>query len=291
MELLKKKQETGEWSIVIRPKTGWFDINLKEIWQYRDLIFMFLKRNFNSAYKQTILGPLWFLISPLMSSSMHTLVFGQIANISTDGVPQFIFYMCSNAAWGYFSTCLTSTASTFTGNAYLFGKVYFPRLVSPITSVIYGLLSFFIQMLLLAATMLIFAANGQIVTPNIHILLLPLMLLQMALLGLGIGIIISSLTTKYRDLSILVGFGMQLWMYATPVVYPVSQAVSLSPVLGRLIMYNPVAPIINNFRYAVLGCGSMDYTHWAVSWIVTFVFLFFGVLIFSRVEKTFMDTV
>ncbi len=288
---MRKKQTDGEWSIVIRPKTGWFDIDLKEIWQYRDLVFMFLKRNFNSSYKQTILGPLWFLISPLMSSTMFTLIFGKIANISTDGVPQFLFYMCSNAAWGYFSACLTSTASTFTGNAHLFGKVYFPRLVSPITSVIYGLLSFFIQMLLLAVTMVVFALRGQPVTPNAHLLLVPVMLLQMALLGLGIGIIISSLTTKYRDLSILVGFGMQLWMYATPVVYPVSQAESLAPQLGRLIMLNPVAPIINNFRYAVLGCGSMDYKYWALSWIVTFVFLFFGVLIFSRVEKTFMDTV
>ena len=290
MEHLKKR-DGGEWSIVIRPKTGWFDIDLKEIWQYRDLVFMFLKRNFNSSYKQTILGPLWFLLSPLMSSTMFTLIFGQIANISTDGVPQFLFYMCSNAGWGYFSACLTSTASTFTGNAHLFGKVYFPRLVSPITSVIYGLLSFFIQMLLLAVTMIIFAFRGQVVTPNIHILLVPVMLLQMALLGLGIGIIISSLTTKYRDLSILVGFGMQLWMYATPVVYPVSQAASLAPELGKLIMLNPVTPIINNFRYAILGCGSMDYKYWALSWIVTFVFLFFGVLIFSRVEKTFMDTV
>lgn len=288
---MRKKQTDGEWSIVIRPKNGWFDIDLKEIWQYRDLVFMFLKRNFNSSYKQTILGPLWFLISPLMSSTMFTLIFGKIANISTDGVPQFLFYMCSNAAWGYFSACLTSTASTFTGNAHLFGKVYFPRLVSPITSVIYGLLSFFIQMLLLAVTMVVFALRGQPVTPNAHLLLVPVMLLQMALLGLGIGIIISSLTTKYRDLSILVGFGMQLWMYATPVVYPVSQAESLAPQLGRLIMLNPVAPIINNFRYAVLGCGSMDYKYWALSWIVTFVFLFFGVLIFSRVEKTFMDTV
>ncbi len=288
---MKKKQNDGSWSIVIRPKTGWFDIDLKEIWQYKDLIFMFLKRNFNSSYKQTILGPLWFLISPLMSTTMFTLIFGKIANISTDGVPQFLFYMCSNAAWGYFSTCLTSTASTFTGNAHLFGKVYFPRLVSPITSVIYGLLSFFIQMLLLAASVVIFALRGQAVTPNIYILLVPIMLLQMALLGLGIGIIISSLTTKYRDLSILVGFGMQLWMYATPVVYPVSQVQSFAPGMERLVMLNPVAPIINNFRYAILGCGSMDYGYWALSWAVTFIFLFFGVLIFSRVEKTFMDTV
>ncbi len=285
------KNNKDEWTIVIKPKSGWFDISLKEIWKYKDLIFMFLKRNFNSSYKQTVLGPIWFLITPLMSTTMFTLIFGKIANISTDGVPQFLFYMCGNAAWGYFSTCLTSTASTFTGNAYLFGKVYFPRLVSPITSVIYGLLSFMIQMLLLAVSMIIFAARGEAVYPNIHMILLPLLVLQMALLGLGVGIIISSLTTKYRDLSILVGFGMQLWMYATPVVYPVSQAAAINPELAKLVMLNPVAPIVNNFRYAILGCGSMDYKYWAISWLVTFVFLFFGILIFSRVEKTFMDTV
>ncbi len=280
-----------EWSTVIKPKTGLLDLRLKEIWQYKDLIFMFLKRNFNSAYKQTILGPLWFLITPLLSSSMHTLVFGKIANISTDGVPQFLFYLCSNAGWSYFSGCLTSTASTFTGNAGLFGKVYFPRLVSPITSVIYGLLSFMIQLALVAVAMGIFAANGTVIVPNASIVMLPLLIIQMALLGLGVGIIISSVTTKYRDLGILVGFGMQLWMYITPVVYPMSQAVSLSPQLAKVVMLNPVAPIINNFRYVILGCGSFDYTYWGISWIVTFIVLFVGLIIFNRVEKTFMDTV
>lgn len=286
---MKKKNE--EWNIVIKPKTGWFDIDLKSIWHYKDLIVMFLKRNFNSAYKQTILGPLWFLISPLLSSSMHTVVFGKIANISTDGVPQFLFYLCSNAAWSYFAACLTSTSSTFTGNAHLFGKVYFPRLVTPITSVMYALLSFFIQMLIVAVAMLIYAANGTVVVPNTYIVLLPVMILQMALLGLGFGIIISSVTTKYRDLAVLVGFGTHLWMYATPVVYPVSQAAAISSDYANVIMLNPVAPIINNFRYAVLGCGSMDYAYWGISWIVTAVVLFFGIIIFNRVEKTFMDTV
>ena len=284
-------KKIGEWNIVIKPKTGWFEIDLKEIWHYRDLILMFLKRNFNSSYKQTILGPLWFLITPLMSSTMFTLIFGKIANISTDGVPQFLFYLCSNTAWGYFSACLNSTASTFVGNAGLFGKVYFPRLVIPITNVIYSLLSFSIHMLLLFVVMIIFAVNGNVVQPNIHILLLPIMILQMALLGLGAGIIISSVTTKYRDLSILVGFGMQLLMYATPVVYPVSQLKNLGAKYVNLIMLNPVAPIINNFRYAVLGCGSMDYKYWSISWIVTLVVLFIGMLIFNRGEKTFMDTV
>ena len=280
-----------EWTTVIKPKTGLLDLRLKEIWQYKDLIFMFLKRNFNSAYKQTVLGPLWFLVTPLLSSSMHTLVFGKIANISTDGVPQFLFYLCSNAGWSYFSGCLTSTAGTFTGNAGLFGKVYFPRLVSPITSVIYGLLSFSIQLLLVAVAMIIFAYRGTVIIPNSSIILLPLLVIQMALLGLGVGIIISSITTKYRDLSILVGFGMQLWMYATPVVYPVSQVVSLNGMLEKLIMLNPVSPIINNFRYVVLGSGRFEWYYWGISWIVTAVVLFVGLIIFNRIEKTFMDTV
>lgn len=280
-----------EWTTVIKPKTGLLDLRLKEIWQYKDLIFMFLKRNFNSAYKQTVLGPLWFLVTPLLSSSMHTLVFGKIANISTDGVPQFLFYLCSNAGWSYFSGCLTSTAGTFTGNAGLFGKVYFPRLVSPITSVIYGLLSFSVQLLLVAVAMVIFAYRGTVIIPNSSIILLPLLVIQMALLGLGVGIIISSITTKYRDLSILVGFGMQLWMYATPVVYPVSQVVSLNGMLEKLIMLNPVSPIINNFRYVVLGSGRFEWYYWGISWIVTAVVLFVGLIIFNRIEKTFMDTV
>ena len=280
-----------EWTTVIKPKTGLLDLRLKEIWQYKDLIFMFLKRNFNSSYKQTVLGPLWFLITPLLSSSMHTLVFGKIANISTDGVPQFLFYLCSNAGWSYFSGCLTSTAGTFTGNAGLFGKVYFPRLVSPITSVIYGLLSFSVQLLLVAVAMVIFAYRGTVIIPNSSIILLPLLVIQMALLGLGVGIIISSITTKYRDLSILVGFGMQLWMYATPVVYPVSQVVSLNGMLEKLIMLIPVSPIINNFRYVILGSGRFEWYYWGISWIVTAVVLFVGLIIFNRIEKTFMDTV
>ncbi len=278
-----------EWTTVIKPKTGWFDINLKEIWYYRDLIYMFLKRNFTSSYKQTILGPLWFLITPLMTSSMFTVVFGQIAQISTDGVPQFLFYMAGNTAWSYFSTCLTSTSATFTGNAGLFGKVYFPRLVTPITTVIYALLSFFIQLVLMLILMAFFVfVRGEAIRPNIWLLLVPLMVIQMAMLGLGVGIIISSLTTKYRDLSILVGFGVSLWMYATPIVYPMSQVPEF---LQGIIKLNPMAPIVNNFRYAFLGSGTPEIGSWLLSMAVTAVFLFFGVILFSRVEKTFMDTV
>ncbi|HIT85635.1 MAG TPA: ABC transporter permease [Candidatus Ornithomonoglobus intestinigallinarum] len=250
---------------------------------------MFLKRNFTSSYKQTILGPLWFLIRPLMTSSMFTVVFGQIARISTDGVPQFLFYMAGNTAWSYFSACLTSTSSTFTGNAGLFGKVYFPRLISPITTVIFALLSFFIQVVLMIILMAFFTfVRGEAVYPNKWLLLVPLMVLQMAMLGLGLGIIISSLTTKYRDLSILVSFGVSLWMYATPIVYPMSQVPEF---LHDIIKLNPMAPIVNNFRYAFLGCGTPEITSWLTSMAVTVVFLFFGVILFSRVEKTFLDTV
>ncbi|MDD6483004.1 MAG: ABC transporter permease [Clostridiales bacterium] len=278
-----------EWTTVIKPKTGWLDINLKEILEYRDLIRMFLKRNFTSAYKQTILGPIWFLITPLMTSSMFTVVFGQIAKISTDGVPQFLFYMAGNTAWSYFSSCLTATASTFTSNAYLFGKVYFPRLISPITTVIYSLLSFCIQLCLMLILMVYFTfGRGEAVHPNAWILTVPLMVLNMALLGLGIGIIISSLTTKYRDLSVLVGFGVQLWMYATPIVYPLSQVPDF---LRKIIMLNPMAPIVNNFRYAFLGCGQPEIKWWCMSAAFTAVVVFFGIILFSRIEKTFMDTV
>ena len=284
-------KSNNEWNTVIKPKSGWMTVNLKEIWQYKDLIVMFLKRNFNSAYKQTVLGPLWFVITPLFSSGIYTLIFGKIANISTDGVPQFLFYLCSNTAWGYFSACLTSTASTFTSNASLFGKVYFPRLVSPITNVIYALLSFFIHLVMLFIAMAIFGFKGSFSGLNTYILILPVLILQMALLGLGAGIIISSITTKYRDLLILVSYGVQLWMYATPVVYPLSQVTAMSPSLLRILMLNPVAPIINNFRYAVLGSGAMDYKYWAISWAVTIFVLFIGIIIFNRVEKTFMDTV
>ena len=277
------------WSTVIKPKTGWFDINLRELWQYRDLIVMFVKRNFVSSYKQTVLGPLWFIINPLLTSLMYTVVFGQIARISTDGVPQFLYYMAGNTAWAYFSTCLTSTSHTFTGNAHLFGKVYFPRLVSPISTVIYAMFSLVIQTVLLLVFMAyyIFIAKAN-VNPNITILLVPLMVLHMAVLGMGCGIIISSLTTKYRDLSVLVGFGVQLWMYATPIVYPLS-AVPFG--LEKIIRLNPMTPVVNNFKYAFLGSGNFELTSWLVSAAVSAVFLMIGIVIFSRIEKTFMDTV
>ncbi len=277
-----------QWKKVIKPKSKLLDLKLKEVMEYRDLIFMFVKRNFKSQYKQTILGPLWFIINPLITSLLFTVVFGGIANISTDGVPQFLFYMAGNTAWSYFSSCLVTTSSTFTANSNVFGKVYFPRLVMPISTVIFSILSFLIQFIMMVGFMVYFWVIGESIQPNAYMLLLPVFVIHMAAMGLGFGIIVSSLTTKYRDLSILVSFGVQLWMYITPIVYPIS---TLSDKAKSIIMLNPMAPIINNFKYAFLGCGQMEWGYWAISGIVTLVVLFLGIILFNRVEKTFMDTV
>lgn len=276
------------WTTIIKPKTGWFDINLEELIQYKDLIAMFVKRDFKTIYKQTILGPLWIIINPLLTTIMFTIVFGNIANIPTDGVPQLVFYMLGTTVWTYFSTCLTITSSTFTKNANIFGKVYFPRLVTPISTVISGLINFSVQFIMFLGFMIYFKMTGSPIQPNLYILITPLLLLQLAALALGFGIIISSLTTKYRDLAVLVGFGVQLWMYATPVVYPASQ---ISGNLKTLMMLNPVSPIVESFRYAFLGSGSIPWNYLGISVVTTLVVLFGGVVLFSRVEKTFMDTV
>ena len=276
------------WTTVIKPKTGWFDINLKELVQYKDLIVMFVKRDFKTMYKQTILGPLWIIINPLMTTLMFTIVFGNIANISTDGMPQIVFYMLGTTVWTYFSSCLTKTSSTFTANAGIFGKVYFPRLVTPISTVISGLINFGVQFLMFLGFMAYFMIKGSPIEPNLWILITPLLLVQLAALALGFGIIISSMTTKYRDLAVLVTFGVQLWMYATPVVYPASQ---IGGKLKTLMMLNPVSPIVESFRYAFLGSGSIPWNYLGISVVTTLVVLFAGVVLFSRVEKTFMDTV
>jgi len=276
------------WTTIIKPKTGWFDINLKELIQYKDLIVMFVKRDFKTMYKQTILGPLWIIINPLLTTLMFTVVFGNIANIPTDGMPQIVFYMLGTTVWTYFSSCLTKTSSTFTGNSAIFGKVYFPRLVTPISTVISGLINFGVQFLMFLGFMAYFMIKGSPIEPNLWILITPLLLVQLAALALGFGIIISSMTTKYRDLAVLVTFGVQLWMYATPVVYPASQ---IGGKLKTLMMLNPVSPIVESFRYAFLGSGSIPWNYLGISVVTTLVVLFAGVVLFSRVEKTFMDTV
>lgn len=281
-------ESNNNWTTIIKPKTGWFDINLKELLQYKDLITMFVKRDFKTLYKQTILGPLWIIINPLLTTLMFTIVFGNIANISTDGMPQIVFYMLGTTVWTYFSTCLTKTSTTFTGNAAIFGKVYFPRLVTPISTVISGLINFAVQFVMFLGFAIYYYISGAPIHPNIYILITPLLLVQLALLSLGFGIIISSLTTKYRDLAVLVTFGVQLWMYATPVVYPASQ---IGGKLKTLMMLNPVSPIVESFRYAFLGSGSIPWNYLGISVVTTLVVLFIGVVLFSRVEKTFMDTV
>lgn len=279
-----------QWTTVIKPKRRALELNLGEVYRYRDLIWLFVKRNLKTRYKQTILGPLWFVIQPLMSSVIHTLVFGTIAGLSTDGVPQFLFYLIGSVSWGLFSGCLTSTSNTFVANSGVFGKVYFPRLVTPISTVITQAFDFLIQFGIFLIMCLIFFLSGQNTFQiTWAALLLPVLMLQMALLGMGFGIIISSLTTKYRDLQILVGFGVQLFMYITPVVY---SANSLGTgTLYTALMLNPVSSIVEIFRYGWLGAGSTPWLYWGISWLVTLLVLFLGVLIFNKVEKNFMDTV
>lgn len=277
-----------QWTKIIKPKTGWFELNIREFIQYRDLIFLFVKRNFSVQYKQTILGPLWFIINPLMTTLLFTVVFGSMAGFSTGGVPQFAFYLCSTAIWQYFSTCITQTSSTFTSNENIFGKVYFPRLTMPVATVIFSLINFFVIFVVAVFVNIYYIIVGAGIRITGFVMLVPIIVFQTALLGLGMGIIISSLTTKYRDLSILVGFGVSLLMYITPVVYDIDQ---ISIKMRNIIMLNPMTPIVLNFRYAMLGCGELEITYWIVSWIETIIFLFIGILLFNRIEKTFMDTV
>lgn len=273
----------------ITAKHNWFDLNLKEVWQYRDLIILFTKRTFALTYKQTVLGPVWIFLNPFLTSIIYTFVFGGIAGMSTDGIPQILFYLCSNAVWVFFSGCVTKNASTFTANAGVFGKVYFPRLTTPISNVLSSVVQFGVQMILVIVFLIYYVIRGE-VSPNwLAWLLIPLVLIHLGVLGLGFGIIISSLTTKYRDLAILVTFGVQLWMYATPVIYPLSQLGD--GLLKKVIMINPVTAPMEVFRYAILGQGTIVPEYYMVSVIVSIVVAVFGVMIFNKVEKTFMDTV
>ena len=277
-----------EWTKTIRPVSGWFDFRLDELWAYRDLIMLFVRRDFVAIYKQTILGPLWYLIQPVMTTLIFTVIFGKVANIPTDGLPPVMFYLSGVIIWRYFADCLQKTSNTFIGNANIFGKVYFPRLAVPVSIVISNLISLGIQLLLLAGFWVYFYANGSSIKVQAAALLLPLMILQMAALGLGCGIIVSSLTTKYRDLTQLVGFGVQLWMYATPVVYPSS---IIAERYQWLMALNPMASVVETFRYAFLGVGTVSLGRMVVSTVMTLVLLLVGIVLFSRVEKSFMDTV
>lgn len=273
---------------VIKPKSGWFEVKILELWHYRDLIGLFVWRDFVSIYKQTILGPLWFIIQPLITTLVFTIIFGNLAKLPTDGLPPFLFYLSGIICWKYFADCLNNTSNTFVANAHIFGKVFFPRLTIPISVVISNLIAFAIQFALFLLFFAYYWTSGSIIHPQPSILLLPLLIFQMAALGLGFGIIVSSMTSRYRDLSYLVGFGTQLWMYATPVVYPAS---FLPEKYRWLLICNPMAPIIETFRYAFLGTGSLDLHSWLISIAFTICILLAGVVLFSRVEKTFMDSV
>ena len=272
----------------VSSKNKLFSVNLKEIWKYRDLIILFVKRDITTAYKQTILGPVWIVINPLLSTVVFTVIFGVIAGIPTDGVPQFLFYLSGNILWGFFSSCLNRGSGTFLGNARLFGKVYFPRLVMPISGIIYNLINFLLQTVVFVILVIVYSLIGANVHPNIFILFTPLLVLHTALLGTAIGLIISSITTKYRDLNVLVSFGVSLLLYITPVVYPISKV----PENFRwLMLLNPVAPIVETYRYAFLGCGSFPWPYLLISLAVTIILLIWGVLVFNKVEKNFIDTV
>ena len=289
--------ETNEekWTTVIKPKSGLFEVNLKEIWDYRDLLSLFVKRTITVQYKQTVLGPLWWVIQPALTVIMYMVVFGGIAGIPTDGIPQALFYLGGVCMWQYFSDCLTRTSNTFVTNASIFGKVYFPRLIMPLSTVISNLVRFGIQLGLFIVVYLYYAIIGHAPTPNWYLLLFPLLVVMLAGLALGFGIIISSMTTKYRDLQVLFTFVVQLWMYGTPIVYPLSQ-VAGKQVLGldltTIMCLNPVTPVIETFKYGALGAGEFIGWGWLTySFVFMVVVLAFGILIFNKVQKSFMDTV
>lgn len=287
--------ETQEWTTVIKPKDKLWSVDFKELWHYRDLTSLFVKRDIITQYKQTVLGPLWFIIQPVMTVLMYMVVFGGIAGIGTDGIPQPLFYLTGTCMWQYFSDCLNKTSNTFVNNSGLFGKVYFPRLVVPVANVISNLLRFGIQLSLFLIVYLIYSIIGCPAHVNMYVLLFPLLVVMMAGLALGFGIIISSLTTKYRDLQILFSFIVHLWMYATPIVYP------LSLVKGKIVagmnMYNimrlnPVTPVIETFKYGFLGAGEFIGWGWmAYSFFFMVALIGVGIVVFNKTQKSFMDTV
>ncbi len=282
------RMESPRWDMVIGPQRNLLDLRLRELWHARDLVLLFVRRDFVAVYKQTILGPLWFLIQPLLTTIIFTIIFGNIAQLSTDGLPQFLFYMSGTVIWTYFASCLTKTSETFIHNTHLFGKVYFPRLAVPISILTSNLITFAIQFILFLAFVAYFAWQGAVLQPNWWIFLTPVLLLMMAGLGLGFGIIISSLTTKYRDLRFLVQFGVELLMFATPVIYPTS---SIPEKYQAVIQFNPMSPVVEAFRYAYLGAGTVNFSQLAYSFGFMLVVILIGVIIFNRVEATFMDTV
>ena len=278
-----------KWTLVIKPQEKLWSVDFKEIWRYRDLIELFVKRNIVVQYKQTILGPLWYIIQPILTVAMNMIVFGGIAGMGTDGVPQILFYLAGNVCWFYFADCLNQTSKTFVDNQAMFGKVYFPRLVVPISTVLSNLLRFVIQFALFLVLYLYYFCTGSSVCPNWFILLLPVYIVMLAGMGLGFGILVSSMTTKYRDLTVLFTFIVQLWMYTTPIVYPLSMVPEGK--LRMLVLTNPMTPIIEGFKYATLGQGYFSWITLGYSFVFMSVLLVVGVVVFNKVQRSFMDTV
>jgi len=277
-----------KWDKEITPKKSLFDLNLNQIWKFRDLLFLFVWRDFVSVYKQTILGPLWFFIQPILTSITFTIIFGNFAQISTDGMPKIIFYMAGITMWNYFADCLNKTSNTFVVNQGLFGKVYFPRLIVPLSIIVTNLLKFGIQIILFIVFWTYFYVTTDTMQPNWYILIFPLLIIIMAALGLGFGMVISALTTKYRDLTFLIGFGVQLLMYASPIIYPMS---TVPEKYQWLIKLNPMTSIIDTFKHALMGTGSFDLYNLLYSCAFAVCILFLGLVVFNKVEKSFIDTV
>ena len=287
----KLKKEQTDWTIVIEPKNSLFRLDLKEVWQYRDLLIMYIKRDIVTFYKQTILGPLWFVIQPLFTTLMFMFVFGGIAGISTDGLPQPLFYMAGLLCWNYFAECLNRCSDTFNANQNVFGKVYFPRLIVPLSIVVSGLVKMGIQFGLFLVIYLYYAIGGYSLAVNAYVLLLPLLILMLAGLGLGFGLLISSLTTKYRDLRFLITFGVQLLMYATPVIYPLSVMQQNHQQYMWLIVANPLTSIIETFKFGFLGEGTFGWWYLGYSFLFTLVIMLWGMITFNKVQRSFMDVI
>jgi len=280
-----------EWDIEINPENNPLDLKLRDVWHYRDLLVLLVRRDFVSFYKQTILGPLWFFIQPLFTTVIYTFVFGNLASIPTDGLPQPLFYLAGITAWNYFADCLSKTSTVFTANAGLFGKVYFPRLIVPLSIVVSNLIRFGVQIVLLLVMMSVYWFKGASFHPNAYLLLFPVLIVLMAMLGLGLGMIISAMTTKYRDLSFLITFGIQLMMYLTTVIYPLSVVETKYPKYKWIIELNPMTSIIEAFRYGFLGRGTFTMLSLLITSAITIVILLVGIIIFNRVERNFIDTV
>jgi lipopolysaccharide transport system permease protein len=284
---VKNNSVTEDWDLVIKGHTSLFDVRLKEVWHFRDLLYLFVKRDFVTVYKQTILGPLWFFVQPLLTTITFTIIFGNVAQLSTDGAPKLLFYMAGITLWSYFSSCLTAVAGVFSVNASIFGKVYFPRLIMPLTIVISNLMKFGVQFLLFLGFVIYYVIQGQI-NPNLYILVLPFIILLMAIMAMGFGLILTAMTAKYKDLNQLITFGVQLFMYITPVIYPSS---SISINYKWLINLNPLVPLFDYMRFAFIGVGQFSIGSLLYPCLFSLVILALGVLVFNKAQKTFIDTV